>query len=362
MKKWLIAMTGLCALVVACQKGVTTDPSRSIVIGGDNSGTPRLVPPVPDTPSNAQQLDTLRPTLTIRNGSSNQTGTRTYDFQVSTAADFAGLPNSGGLATSYVKTNVAEGSNGTTSLTVDQDLQSGTTFFWRARLVQGTTKSDWSDANTFKSKVLSFNRAGELFDTLSDGSTLGTPVGSTTFVAGKGIRINDQNSYVRYQLVQPISNGEFSVEIEGLSPSSFEGKLKLMSMLDGTGNLLNSKYLMNTQYRGTSGNPDNAISFKIVFGDNDFTLEPNFAQRRDGIRSLSASKTYLWKATWGSFFRLQIFDGTNSIYDLSISAPPGASYSPNPHYIYLGANNGLGEDAGSFPGAIYRNLSVKKTQ
>ena len=67
MKKWLIAMTGLCALVVACQKGVATDPSRSIVIGGDGTGTPRLVPPVPDTPSNAQQLDTLRPTLTIRN-------------------------------------------------------------------------------------------------------------------------------------------------------------------------------------------------------------------------------------------------------------------------------------------------------
>src|SRR6187399_626586 len=111
MKKWLIAMTGLCALVVACQKGVATDPSRSIVIGGDGTGTPRLVPPVPDTPSNAQQLDTLRPTLTIRNGSSNQTGTRTYDFQVSTAADFAGLPNAGGLATSFVKSNVAEGSN-----------------------------------------------------------------------------------------------------------------------------------------------------------------------------------------------------------------------------------------------------------
>lgn len=362
MKKWLIAMTGLCALVVACQKGVATDPSRSIVIGGDNTGTPRLVPPVPDTPTNAQTLDTLRPTLTVKNGSSNQTGARTYDFEISTAADFAGLPNASGAATSLVKTSVPEGANGTTSYAVDQDLQPGTKFFWRARLVQGTVKSDWSDANTFNSKTQSFNRAGELFDTLSDGNTLGTPVGSTTFVAGKGIRINDQNSYVRYQLVQPISAGEFSVDIEGLSPSSFEGKLKLMSMLDGTGNLLNSKYLMNTQYRGTSGNPDNAISFKIVFGDNDFTLEPNFGQRTDGVRSLNASKTYTWKATWGTFFRLQVFDGTTSIYDLSIPAPAGASYSPNPHFIYLGANNGLGEDAGSFPGAIYRNLSVKKSQ
>jgi hypothetical protein len=48
---------------------------------------------------------------------------------------------------------------------------------------------------------------------------LACPVGSTSFVAGKGVRLNDGNSYVRYQLVQPLAAGEFSMEVEGLSPA-----------------------------------------------------------------------------------------------------------------------------------------------
>ncbi len=56
---------------------------------------------------------------------------------------------------------------------------------------------------------------------------------------------------MRYQLLTTISNGEMSVEVEGLYGNGPGGKLKILSMLDGTGNLYASKYLFNVQYRGT---------------------------------------------------------------------------------------------------------------
>ena len=63
-------------------------------------------------------------------------------------------------------TTVAEGANGTTSWTPDQDLQPTTVFYWRARARQGTAVSAWSATGTFKSKLVGFNRAGELYDPL----------------------------------------------------------------------------------------------------------------------------------------------------------------------------------------------------
>ncbi len=83
-------------------------------------------------------------------------------------------------------------------------------------MAQGSASSEWGPTRTFKSKLVGFIRAGELYDPLIHGETVGTPVGSTSFVPGKGIRIGDQNSYVRYQLPQTISSGEFSMEVEGL--------------------------------------------------------------------------------------------------------------------------------------------------
>jgi hypothetical protein len=76
---------------------------------------PALSAPSPDTPVNGQQLDTLRPTLTVRNGSSDQSGARSYEFQIA---------NSDSFATAIVtKTGVAEDPVGRTSFTAEQDLQ-----------------------------------------------------------------------------------------------------------------------------------------------------------------------------------------------------------------------------------------------
>jgi hypothetical protein len=190
--------------------------------------------------------------------------------------------------------------------------------------------------------------------------TVGTIVGSATYVPDKGLRINNANSWVRYRLPQTISRGEFSVEVEGLFPNGPDTKPRIFSMMDGGNNLFNSKFLANVQYRGLDGNPPNCISFKAVFGDEDYKIEPDRARRTASVMRLDPNRTYLWKATWSDEFRLVILDGGiggTEIYDYGIEN--GGVYNPSPHVAYLGANNGpFGQESGSRAGAIYRNVWI----
>ena len=113
-------------------------------------------------------------------------------------------------------------------------------------------------------------------------------------------------------------------------------------------------------YRGVNGNPTNCIAFKAVFGSQSRIVEPDRGQRNAGIRSLDPSRTYFWKATWGSEFRLMVAEGGvggSPIYELGI--PASGSYRPVPAYAYLGTNQSFfGSDAGTFPGATYRHLWI----
>ena len=76
---------------------------------------------------------------------------------------------------------------------------------------------------------------------------------------------------------------------------------------------------------------------------------------------MNPSTVYLWRAIWNpSSLRVVVSDGGNTIYDLTIAAPAGSGpYAPSPHFAFLGATSGLFKsDAGSFPGAVYRNLWI----
>lgn len=322
--------------------------------------------PVPDSPADSAAIATLRPTLVVRNGAAEQSGTKLYEFQIADRSDFSTTGSAGAFPVVAHKTGVAEGS-GTTSFTTDFDLQPATRLYWRARVLAGTTPSDWSATRSFTTPIVGYNRAGELYDPLVYGSTVGVPVGSTTFVAGRGIRLNDGNAYVRYQLQQPLSSGEFSMEVEGLRPGGPGPKLKVLSMSDGTGDVYRSNYLLVAQYRGIDGNPDNCIAYKALLGDPAFKLEPDFAQRAAAVMSLDPARGYFWKGTWGNFFRLVVQEGINgrTLYDQSMAVSDlgfsanAATYNPTPHFAYLGANNGpFGEEDGTWPGTIYRNVWI----
>ena len=323
--------------------------------------------PALEAPADHEQLDTLRPTLTVKNASADAQGTRMYEFQISDNSNFtastAPIP---GLAVTVGKTNVPEGSGGKTSFTVDQDLQPTTVFYWRSRAVQGSATGPWSPTATFKSKLVGFNRGGELYDPLIHGETVGDRIGSTEFVPGKGIKLNTNTSYVRYLLPQTIQNGEFSMEVEGLRANGPGDKAKVFGMQEGQDDYITNRYRVDIQYRGVAGFPPNAITYRVLYGDDPCCkYEPDTDTRFRSVVMLDPTLVYYWKYTWGrengevrTILREGGIDGTRTLYNVGVRTPDGR-YQPSPHYAYLGAPTGRsGSESASIPGVIYRNVWI----
>ncbi|MEO6223618.1 MAG: hypothetical protein ABIP90_10220 [Vicinamibacterales bacterium] len=347
-QKYLVAAA---AIAIGAMAACSDSGPRDVTLSPTGPGnTARLTAPVAEAPIGDAQTDTLRPTLRVRNGTSDGTGTRTYEFQISDRTDFA--------STAVIRTGVPEGAGGTTSYTPDVDLQPATRLYWRARMTQGSSTSDWSALAQFRTRLVGFNRPGELYDPLTSGETIGARSGATTFLGSQGLRVDNASSYVRYVLATTLTSGVISVDVEGLRPNVPQDKPRIFSMMDGGPSLFDSKFLFNVQYRGSPGNPDNAISYKVLMGDSDLKYEPDFGQRTAGVRSLNPATTYNWSASWGSTFRLTVREGGPTgpiIYDRSQSTPGNSS--PSPHPAVLGAND-VAQESGSYAGAIYRNFWV----
>ena len=323
-----------------------------------------LTAPKLDSPAGGAQTDTLRPTLTVQNATSDQAGTRTYEFQVSDTSAFTAAATSSipGFAATVSKAGVPEGSGGKTSFTVESDLQPTTVFFWRARAIQGSVTGPWSDTFQFKSRLVGFNRAGELYDPLIHGVTVGEVVGSVTFIPGEGAQLNNGASYIKYLLPQTVTSGEFSMDVKNLRPNGPGDKTKIMGMQEGQGDYIVNPYRVDIQYRGSSGFPPNAITFRALYGSADaldVRYEPDTGTRFASVFALNPALLYHWKATWGSEFRLTVQEGGNkgaTFYNVGVKSPNG-TYRPNPHYAYAGAPTGRsGTESASIPGAIYRNV------
>lgn len=347
----------MCAAAVsACAKNETpTSPSGT-------AGT--LAAPTATAPADQAQLASLRPTLTVSNSPAAAGSGRVYEFQVSDKSDFSTTASPGSFPVLARQTGVTEGA-GTTSYTPDFDLQPATRLFWRARVIQGISTSDWTAVRSFNTAIVGYNRPGELYDPLVFGNTIGTVVGSTTFISGQGIRLNDGGAYVRYQLAQPLSSGEFSLEIAGLHPNGPGAKLKLFEMSDSTANVYNSPWLFTAQYRGLAGNPDNCISWKMRLSDPTFQLEPDAGDRARFVLALDPSHFYFFRAMWNDGFRMIIQNsvGSGTFYDLEYKSTDYFNrripYQPTPHFAYLGANDELqGPENGTFPGEIVRNVFI----
>jgi hypothetical protein len=358
----VILAVAMLATAWGCSDKTTPSSPSPSTPGTSTPGT--LTKPAPDSPDNGAQLDTKRPTLTVTNGTSTQTTTaKTYEFQVSDNSTFtASASFNVWFATTVSGTGVAEGSGGKTSYTLTQDLQPTTRYYWRARLVQGSANSDWSDVRSFKTKLEGYSRPGELYDPLVYGETVGERVGQTTFIAGKGLRLDNGQSLVRYALPQTVTSGEFSMDVEGLQGNAPGDKAKVFGMQEGTADFISNRYRVDIQYRGTTGVPPNAITWRVLYGsatDLNVRYEPDTAKRFASVFLLNPATKYHWKASWSSEFRLVVREGGitgSAIYDYGLPTPNG-SYAPNPHYAYLGAPVGSsGTESASIANTIYSNV------
>jgi hypothetical protein len=358
----LAVVAGLLATACSDDPGPTTPTPTPT----PTPTAPRLTAPVADTPETNKQLDTLRPTLIVRNGTSDQAGTRTYEFQVSDNPEFTTAMSRAarGYRVVVTKAGVPEGGSGTTSFTVEEDLQPTTKLYWRARMLQGTTTSEWSQGASFRTKLMGFNRVGELYDPLIHGETVGQIVGDVTFIPGKGVQLNAVSSHITYLLPATISSGEFSMDVEGLRANAPGDKAKVFGMQEGQGDFITNDYRVDIQYRGTTGVPPNAIQWRVIYGDADdlsVRYEPDTAKRFESVFLLNPSTTYHWTFNWGTSVDLQMIEGGlggHVLYDFGMPTPRGA-YRPNPHYCYLGAPLGRsGNESASIPGTIYRNVWI----
>src|SRR5438477_4101822 len=122
------------ALLVAAAACTKSSPSRPSDVATDQpaasvtdakSGITLTTPVAASPNANAQIRFADQPvTLTIRNAASTGSTALTYTFQVASDAAFASVVST--------KDNVAEGANGSTSVTVDR-LTSDRNYYWRAR-------------------------------------------------------------------------------------------------------------------------------------------------------------------------------------------------------------------------------------
>ena len=195
---FLLSLSSVALLLsIACGGGSDSNPTQPTPVVN-----PRLTAPAAELPTPDEQLDTLRPTLTVKNGSSDQTGARTYKFQISDTADFSTA------LTSYItsfnvtvsKTAVPEGADGKTSFTPETDLQPTTRFYWRARMTQGTTVSEWSSRGQVPDRnwwASSATRPGPPADSRRDG---GRARGADVVCARPGPAVRHGTSFVRYRL------------------------------------------------------------------------------------------------------------------------------------------------------------------
>jgi hypothetical protein len=157
--------------------------------------TPTLTSPAPKAPLGGEQLDTLKPTLSVTNAAATGTvGTVTYEFEVSEVETFPA-----GSRTSSEK-GIAQGGDGTTGWAPPSNLIPNFKYFWHARATAASVANptEWSRTETFKTQTRGFIIAGqEVYDPLTDGATVGSRNGGH-FVAGQGWQADGDGNAVYY--------------------------------------------------------------------------------------------------------------------------------------------------------------------
>jgi hypothetical protein len=259
------------ALAACTSGGAPTQPSALAP-----PVTLTLTAPANEMPSDDQQLTTIQPELRIAKGTSTPAGTRTYEFQVASSEEFAANT----VAASAQ--NVAEGADGRTVWTVSMPLQPTTRYWWRARATQTGTAGPWSTATRFRSKLEGYSRQGELFDPLGNGAAVGA-ASNMAFESGWA-RFNWFESLITYQLPQNTPEGEFSMEVTGLTTDSPGDKTKVFAMQQAQDDLTENVFGVTVEKRSNG-----EISVRFIADDPDGRGDADMA-----FLTFDPRMTYFW--------------------------------------------------------------------
>jgi len=355
-KRFSILAAAVVAVMAACSDSSRTPVAPTGAGGGVNpasadGSTIKLTLPVLVSPANNATTQELDTPLVIQAASGKFTSVQgiVHRFEVSTSA---------GAVVSSVSVN------GTTF--TPSGLEPNTTYQWRARGEVGSLVGSWSAPFTFRTPDVprGYIRGNEVFDPLTEGTTVGVITGPVTFIPGVGARLETVGSRISYKLEQPLTAGEFSMLVTNMPFDTNGGKTKVMSMfnsnLDAPGSdLTTSRWRMTVEKRGDDiGDDANfRLSWKFIPGDEEDLVEAGPARR--AFLPFDANKTYLFATTWGNFFRVVIREGATTgpvLYDEGDSYV--GTYRPDPHWIHVGAPRPRVPDDASVPGMVVRNVWV----
>jgi hypothetical protein len=337
----LTIFTVFVAVALACsrQAATPTSPSGAAPAAADaaaDGSTLKATAPVPTSPINGVQVSDQQPTLTVSPATTKVgAGGLQYEFEVFNDSN----------------AKVAGGVVGGTSFTVPSPLDFGKRHTWRARATMQGAYGPWSTLAQFVSAVGAYIRGNEIRDPLTNGFTVGNPVG-VTFIPGQGARLESQSSYIEYVLPTPLIEGEWSAEMTNVGNGGELYKTKVFSMLSGDGvNVTDNAYRVTLDKRPSV----NCGAFRFTMRSRGRDAgEPNA-----GCNSWSRSNFYLFKFEWrGGRADASVFDGgVNGFLKARTGTNYRAPYEPTPHIIRLGSVHGRGGDD-TLPGVIIKNVWV----
>jgi hypothetical protein len=344
------------AVAVACSKHSSQPnaPSAidpSMIDANADGSTLKVTAPTLQSPINGVRLPQGEPVvLTFGNSTAQFAGAvpLTYRIEVMNASG------------SNVETALVAGGGGTTSRAVDAALEGEQTYRWRARAEYQGIAGPWSATQSFIAPPNEgYIRGNELYDPLINGKTIGTIHGEVTFIPGLGVKLENDSSYIEYELPQTVVAGEYSALVSGLGviSRSEDPKWRVLTMREGYSAINDNEYRMSVDKRGNG-----AVAWRFITGSNRAGQYIETTSRERIALPFHEDLTYFVRASWGGgvfsvLFQEGGFDG-RTIYD--VSRGYDREYTPVPHVVVAGSPYQPGDrgEPSTVGGMIIRQIWV----
>jgi hypothetical protein len=355
-KYWVASTVCVIALAAACSKQSTSPTSPTTAAPASSNATAdgstlKVSAPTPVSPINGVKItqgDNV--VLTINNSSA------TYAGGIPLRYEFAVINPAGQQV--FVGQNAAGAAQ--TSVQVTDGLDAETQYQWHARAFYGDHVGPWSNYATFISPANEgYIRGNELYDPLINGKTIGTIHGEVTFIPGLGVKLENDSSYIEYELPQTVVAGEYSALVSGLGviSRSEDPKWRVLTMREGYSAINDNEYRMSVDKRGNG-----AVAWRFITGSNRAGQYIETTSRERIALPFHEDLTYFVRASWGGgvfsvLFQEGGFDG-RTIYD--VSRGYDREYTPVPHVVVAGSPYQPGDrgEPSTVGGMIIRQIWV----